>query len=128
MTKQTSNNQSLDRMRDRTDSLLEQAFQIGYNRNIRNDGISGWEKIKSDMTNDLEKTFEAELQNLRQELAREVEAEKLSGTHRAEYAEGYTTALDRALAIIEGGTEQYKCKSYFDNNNKLQDCTCGKCK
>ena len=24
-------------------------------------------------------------------------------------------------------SEQCYCQSYFDNNNKLQDCTCGKC-
>lgn len=24
-------------------------------------------------------------------------------------------------------TEQYKCPSYYDDNNVLQDCTCGKC-
>lgn len=24
-------------------------------------------------------------------------------------------------------TEQYKCQSYYDDNNVLQDCTCGKC-
>lgn len=24
-------------------------------------------------------------------------------------------------------TEQYQCKSYYDDNNELQDCTCGKC-
>ena len=24
--------------------------------------------------------------------------------------------------------EQYKCPSYFDDNNILQDCKCGKCK
>ena len=23
--------------------------------------------------------------------------------------------------------EQYKCQSYYDDNNELQDCTCGKC-
>lgn len=23
--------------------------------------------------------------------------------------------------------EQYLCKSYYDDNNILQDCTCGKC-
>lgn len=23
--------------------------------------------------------------------------------------------------------QQYKCKSYYDDNNELQDCTCGKC-
>lgn len=25
-------------------------------------------------------------------------------------------------------TEQCFCKSYFDDDNQLQDCTCGKCK
>lgn len=27
------------------------------------------------------------------------------------------------------GTEelQYKCPSYYDDNNELQNCTCGKC-
>lgn len=24
-------------------------------------------------------------------------------------------------------TNQYKCQSYYDNDNVLQDCTCGKC-
>ena len=24
-------------------------------------------------------------------------------------------------------TDQYKCQSYYDDNNVLQDCTCGKC-
>lgn len=24
--------------------------------------------------------------------------------------------------------EQYQCQSYFDDDNKLQNCTCGKCK
>lgn len=24
-------------------------------------------------------------------------------------------------------TEQYQCQSYYDDNNELQDCTCGKC-
>lgn len=24
-------------------------------------------------------------------------------------------------------TEQYKCQSYYDDDNVLQDCTCGKC-
>lgn len=24
-------------------------------------------------------------------------------------------------------TEQYKCPSYYDDNNELQDCSCGKC-
>lgn len=24
-------------------------------------------------------------------------------------------------------TEQYQCQSHFDDNNVLQDCTCGKC-
>lgn len=24
-------------------------------------------------------------------------------------------------------TEQYKCQSYYDNNNVLTNCTCGKC-
>ena len=24
-------------------------------------------------------------------------------------------------------TEQYKCQSYYDDNNVLTDCTCGKC-
>ncbi len=24
-------------------------------------------------------------------------------------------------------TEQYKCKSYYDDNKVLQDCTCGEC-
>jgi len=24
-------------------------------------------------------------------------------------------------------TEPYKCSSYYDNNNQLQNCTCGKC-
>lgn len=23
--------------------------------------------------------------------------------------------------------EQYKCQSYYDDDNKLRDCTCGKC-
>jgi len=23
--------------------------------------------------------------------------------------------------------EQYKCQSYYDDNNEVQDCTCGKC-
>jgi len=23
--------------------------------------------------------------------------------------------------------EQYQCPSYYDENNELQDCTCGKC-
>ena len=24
-------------------------------------------------------------------------------------------------------TERYKCQSYYDDNNILNDCTCGKC-
>ena len=29
---------------------------------------------------------------------------------------------------MKNNTEQYKCQSYYDNNNELRDCTCGKCK
>jgi hypothetical protein len=31
-------------------------------------------------------------------------------------------------SLDKGDGEQYKCQSYFDDDNKLQDCTCGKCK
>jgi len=29
---------------------------------------------------------------------------------------------------LKNPTEQFLCQSYFDSNNKLQGCTCGKCK
>lgn len=35
--------------------------------------------------------------------------------------------MDDVEADEEKPTEPYKCSSYYDNNNQLQDCTCGKC-
>ena len=32
-----------------------------------------------------------------------------------------------ATPIDDKPTEPYKCSSYYDNNNQLQNCTCGKC-
>lgn len=32
-----------------------------------------------------------------------------------------------ATPIDDNPTEHYKCPSYYDNNNQLQNCTCGKC-
>jgi hypothetical protein len=34
----------------------------------------------------------------------------------------------RAHLITGQNTDQYKCQSYYDDNNVLQDCTCGVCK
>jgi hypothetical protein len=49
------------------------------------------------------------------------------------YEEGWNDALTsiitwykEELKVLEN-VEQYKCKSYFDENNTLQDCTCKKC-
>lgn len=37
------------------------------------------------------------------------------------------TPIDSELREKQSMGEMYKCPSYYDNNNQLQDCTCGKC-
>lgn len=40
----------------------------------------------------------------------------------------YIEDLDRFDMDRRGFTEQCFCPSYFDDDNVLRDCTCGKCK
>lgn len=32
------------------------------------------------------------------------------------------------LELADEATPQYKCPSYYDDDGKLQDCTCGGCR
>lgn len=36
--------------------------------------------------------------------------------------------IPKKKAMARKMKEQYQCKSYYTKNNKLKDCTCGKCR
>jgi hypothetical protein len=50
------------------------------------------------------------------------------GTIGYEFNDGSCISVDERMEQFEEHTDQYKCQSYYDDNNVLQDCTCGACK
>jgi len=116
---------------------------------IGEDGERLWEFVEQQLTKQQEQEIRMKLEveiglekfgQLMKE-KQEIRKDAVKGAEillREIISEGYTVEgiphvfklrLETYLQSLDKGDgEQYKCQSYFDDDNKLQDCTCGKCK